>query len=76
VRDERHRSRIDGVLAQQLLEAGNDPRGDAVGVIVCRRHLDRGGHLARVRIDRDDVGERSTDVDADADPRYRRAPRA
>ena len=76
VRDERHRRRIDGVLAQQPLEPGDDARGDAVGMIVGRRHLDRRRHLARRRIDRHDVGERAADVDADANARRRRGPRA
>jgi len=70
VRDERHRLRVDGVLAHQALETRDDAGGDAVGVIVRRRHLDRRRHLARRRIDRYDIGERAADVDADPNPKW------
>jgi hypothetical protein len=76
VRDERDRRRIDRVLTQQLFEAGDDAGGDAVGMIVRRRHLDHRDQFARSRIDGHDVGERAADVDADANVKRRRAPRS
>ena len=45
------------------------PAATPSAMIVRRRHLDRRHHLARGSIDRDDVGERATDVDPDAKPR-------
>src|ERR1700681_2303612 len=56
------------MLAEQPFQARDDPRRDAVWMIVCRRHLDRGDHLARRRVDGDDVGERPADVDPDPEP--------
>ena len=75
VRDERDRGRIDRVLAQQPLETGDDAGGDAVGMIVRRRHFNRGDQRARRGVDGDDVGERAADIDADANLRRRRLPR-
>jgi hypothetical protein len=76
VRDERDVVRVDRVLAQQALQSRDDPSGDAVGMIVRGRHLHRRDERARLRIDGDDVGERSPDVDADAYFTCRRAPPA
>jgi hypothetical protein len=74
VRDEGNVVRVDRVLAQQPLEARDDAGRHAVGVIVRGRHLDRGDERARDRIDRNDVGERAPNVDADADLTRRRVP--
>src|SRR5581483_3369869 len=68
VRDERDRRGLDAVLAQQGLEPADDPGGDAVGMIVRRRHLHRRHHLAGRRIHGDDVRERAAHVDPDPQP--------
>ncbi len=75
MRDEGDPARIDRRILQQTLQPVDDPCGDALGRAVGRRNFDARDHLARRRIDRDDVGKRSPNVDADAKRRQRRHPR-
>ena len=76
VRDECDGLRIDRILAQQALEAGDDSGRDAVRMRVRRRHFHRGQQRAGFGVDRDHVGERSPDVDADAHPGHARLSRS
>ncbi len=72
-------ARVDGGIGEQPVDAGDDARRDSLASGVRRRHFDARERVARCRIDRDDVGKRSADVDADADavwPRLTSPPRA
>jgi hypothetical protein len=64
MRDKRDVRRCDIRLAQQSLDPAYDAGSDAVLCIVTRRHLDLRDDRARRSVDRDDVGERSADVDS------------
>src|SRR5471030_3342532 len=69
MRDKRDPFGSNRIFRQQSLEAAHDTGGNTIGMIVCRRHFDGRNQLARGRVNRDDVGERSTDIDTDADAR-------
>jgi len=66
MRDESDAGRRDVRLAEQPLDGGDDSGCDAFRRVVGRRDLRACDELARGGVDRNDVGERAADVDADA----------
>jgi len=64
VRDERNLAGRDIALRKQCLNAGNDAGRHPLVRRVSRWNLDAGYDRARLRVDRDDIRERSPNVDS------------
>lgn len=66
MRDKRDPGRVDTGMRKKLANARDDPLRYAARGVMRRRNLDASNERAAMRVDRNDVGKGSSNVDSDA----------